>query len=174
MSTPKIQLLAPFAKIWYAHYNRMPIIEDFRMDGIDSQMFPAEYLPNEGEYFEIVRDGVSYPCQLVATDLEGAQLLVPDIFLPLETILDKWGIVIFVDDKQISFIQNDGGEHTYSIHQIEYVKLPEEYLPMDNKLDETSERPIQNKVVAQAIGDISTALDELHTYAQNLVSGVSE
>lgn len=57
--------------------------------------------------------------------------------------------------------------------QCSFETIPEEYLPTDNELNLESERPVKNKVVTKAIGDISAALDELHAYAQSLMGGNS-
>ena len=46
---------------------------------------------------------------------------------------------------------------------------------VDAEMSDTSENAVQNKVIKTYVdditGNISTALDELHSYAQNLVGG---
>lgn len=48
-------------------------------------------------------------------------------------------------------------------------------ITIDTEMSSTSENPVQNKVIKSyvddKIGDIGIALDELHNYAQTLVSG---
>lgn len=46
---------------------------------------------------------------------------------------------------------------------------------IDTEMSDTSENAVQNKVIKEYVdnmaGDINTALDELHNYAQALISG---
>ena len=144
---------------------KTPVFENFTVYTWNETL-DTDYIPNAGERFEIVRDGVSYLCQLIETEYDdGKLMLLPDIFYGESSLELDWGIGILVDERKLLFGQNKGEEHTYSIYKVDDANLP------DAELNPESERPIQNKVVAAAIGDISTALDELHAYAQNLVGG---
>ena len=160
---------------WYAQSPnaRIPILENFRI-GSEPLIYVSTYAPDLVTQYETIIDGATYLFKFAHLDVDGLDFLVPDFLIGENGILNNsFGVVALIDSETLdtAIYSTDNNEHIVSFYQLGIRKLPEKYLPMDTELDETSERPIQNKVVAKAIGDISTALDELHAYAQNLIGG---
>lgn len=126
---------------WYPHYNRTAtFVENLSISGVNylNLPIPAELMPQEGELFEVVRDGFSYPFKLVKYEYDsGMTYLVPDILLDDEgnPILGDWSVMIWIEGNSATISNNtDDGKHIFSIYKIDYAeKLPEGFLPIDTK-----------------------------------------
>ena len=61
-----------------------------------------------------------------------------------------------------SMVDTSETEHTVAIDlQVETQKIKEEYLSIDTELSETSENPVQNKVITQVVAEAGAAMEEL-------------
>ena len=97
----------------------------------------------------------------------------------IENAVNGHDVVTFDSDlptpHQITATVMGTGYDLYTYHGSNPVLLAE--APMPSKeiydSDKLSTRPVSCKLFTEMIGDIETALDELHTYAQSLVSGGS-
>ena len=111
-------------------------------------------------HFALTNSDGGFLCE--GTDIRGGYFVIDKIDnIPLR----------IAQEGSLCYCQDDDTFYMYNSSAWVPANLGGSDIAVDDTLSTTSTNPVQNKVIASAIGDISSALEEIHTYAQTILNG---
>lgn len=133
---------------FYIRVNKAPNQNDDVIDSNDYKTFHDEYLELKGLIDNIEVDNISSEAVKMAdgTDLETKIDDIEESINSLDATPDN--IVLYTEDGEVTEIPEVSGGGSGSI-------------TVDSELSDTSTNPVQNKVVKQAIDDLSERIDDI-------------